>query len=175
MTRIRHGISLQCCSLSSNSSTTTLRLNSGMPMILIKHRASLLAQIYPHEHKNLAVYCPHVQRNTYLETQWRLKSTARYYEFKTNQIILAHLQRHRIFMNPTEVKQIEAIVAGFFVLSHIKFRSRRDAAADITTCALIDGFSLHAYMCCHMQQRHMKAIAVSCGKSIVGDVKSKLY
>eukprot|EP00957_Ditylum_brightwellii_P142438 10852143-Ditylum_brightwellii.AAC.3 len=31
----------------------------------------------PHERENLAVFCPHVQKNTRLETQWHLKSTAR--------------------------------------------------------------------------------------------------
>ena len=59
----------------------------------------------PHERENLAVFCPHIQRNTCLETQWRLKSTAKYYELKTNQTILEYLQRHRIFMNPTGIKQ----------------------------------------------------------------------
>eukprot|EP00957_Ditylum_brightwellii_P140108 10675923-Ditylum_brightwellii.AAC.2 len=49
-----------------------------------------------------------------LETQWHLKSMARYYELKKNQTILEHLQRHRIFMNPTKIKQTEAIVAFFW-------------------------------------------------------------
>eukprot|EP00957_Ditylum_brightwellii_P206636 15349318-Ditylum_brightwellii.AAC.1 len=83
--------------------------------------------------------------------------------------------RHRIFMNPMEIKQNKAIVAGFFVFLHVKFHSRKDAAAEIKPCALIDVFDLHVHMCHHMQQRHTKAIAVSCGRSVVQEVKSKLY
>eukprot|EP00957_Ditylum_brightwellii_P093219 7098175-Ditylum_brightwellii.AAC.1 len=107
--------------------------------------------------------------------QWRLKSTARYYELETNQTILEHLQRHRIFMNPTEIKQTEAIVVGFFVFLHVKFHSWKGEAAEIKSCAHFDGFDLHDHTCCHMQQRHTKAIAVSCGRSIVREIKSKLY
>eukprot|EP00957_Ditylum_brightwellii_P204118 15337767-Ditylum_brightwellii.AAC.1 len=94
----------------------------------------------PHKREKLAVYCPHIQRNTHLETQWCIKSTAKYYELMMNQSIMAHLQRHRIFMNPMEIKQIKAIVAG------------KDAAAEIKTCAFINGFDLHVHTCHHMQQ-----------------------
>eukprot|EP00957_Ditylum_brightwellii_P060922 4624267-Ditylum_brightwellii.AAC.1 len=45
----------------------------------------------PHEQEKLSVYCPHMRWNTCLETQWRLKSTAWDYDFKTNSAILAHL------------------------------------------------------------------------------------
>ena len=91
----------------------------------------------PHECGKLSVYCPHVRRNTRFDTQWRIKSTAHYYEFKTNQVILDHLQRHRIYMNLTEITQIKAIVAGFFVFLHIKYHSRKDAIAELKTCAAL--------------------------------------
>eukprot|EP00957_Ditylum_brightwellii_P191432 14574917-Ditylum_brightwellii.AAC.1 len=64
----------------------------------------------PHECGKLSVYCPHIRRNMRLETQWRIKSMARYYEFKTNPVTLDHLQRHKIYMNHTEITQIEATV-----------------------------------------------------------------
>jgi hypothetical protein len=41
-------------------------------------------------------------------------------------------------MNPTEIKQVEAIVAGFFVFSHIKYHSRKDAAAELIIRAFIE-------------------------------------
>jgi hypothetical protein len=129
----------------------------------------------PHECGKLSVYCPHIRRNTRLETQWRIKSTARYYEFKTNPVILDHLQRHKIYMNPTEITQIEATVAGFFVFSHIKYHSRKDAIAELKTRAALSEVDLHVHTCRHMQRRHTKAIAISCGKSVVREVKSKLY
>eukprot|EP00957_Ditylum_brightwellii_P133813 10202798-Ditylum_brightwellii.AAC.1 len=62
-----------------------------------------------------------------------------------------------------------------FIFAHVKFHSRKDAAAEIKSCAHIDGFDLHIYTRHHMQQRHMKAIAVSRGRSIVREIKSKLY
>eukprot|EP00957_Ditylum_brightwellii_P110877 8456989-Ditylum_brightwellii.AAC.1 len=74
-----------------------------------------------------------------------------------------------------EIKQVEAIVVGFFVYSHIKYHSRKDAAAEISACANLEGFNLHVHTCCHMQQRHTKAIAISCRRQEVQDVKGKLY
>eukprot|EP00957_Ditylum_brightwellii_P039816 3014665-Ditylum_brightwellii.AAC.1 len=78
-------------------------------------------------------------------------------------------------MNPTEIKQVEATVAGFFVYSHIKYQSRKDAAAEISACVNLGGFDLHVHACCHMQQRHTKAIAISCRRQEVQDIKRKLY
>eukprot|EP00957_Ditylum_brightwellii_P193952 14770597-Ditylum_brightwellii.AAC.1 len=78
-------------------------------------------------------------------------------------------------MNPTEIKQVEAIVAGFFVFSHIKYHSWKDAAAELITRAFIESFDLHVHTVRHMKQRHMRAIAISCGKSEVRSVRSKLY
>eukprot|EP00957_Ditylum_brightwellii_P075534 5741124-Ditylum_brightwellii.AAC.1 len=58
-----------------------------------------------HDKEQLSIYCPQVQRNACLDTLWRLQSTARYYDIKTNNVILAHLKAHKIYMNPTEIKQ----------------------------------------------------------------------
>eukprot|EP00957_Ditylum_brightwellii_P184950 14085339-Ditylum_brightwellii.AAC.1 len=69
-------------------------------------------------------------------------------------------------MNPTEITQIEAIVAGFFVFSHIKYHSRKDAIAELKTRAALSEVDLHVYTCRHMQRRHTKAIAISCGRSV---------
>eukprot|EP00957_Ditylum_brightwellii_P155266 11820234-Ditylum_brightwellii.AAC.1 len=104
----------------------------------------------PHEWEILAIFCPHVQRNMQLETQWRLKSTTRYYELKTNKTILEYLQRHMIFMNPSEIKQTEAIMAGYFVFLHVKFHSQKDAAGETKSCAHIGGFDLHVHTCHHV-------------------------
>eukprot|EP00957_Ditylum_brightwellii_P067592 5131019-Ditylum_brightwellii.AAC.1 len=88
---------------------------------------------------------------------------------------MAHLQQHKIYMNPTEIKQVEAIVVGFFVFSHIKYHSRKDAAAELITRAFIESFNLHVHTVCHMKQRHTRAITISCGKSEVRSVQSELY
>eukprot|EP00957_Ditylum_brightwellii_P161331 12284074-Ditylum_brightwellii.AAC.1 len=74
-------------------------------------------------------------------------------------------------MNPTEIKQVKVIVAGFFMFLHIKYHSRKDTAAEIATHNAIKGLDLHVHMCHYMQQRHTKAIAISCGKSEVRKVK----
>eukprot|EP00957_Ditylum_brightwellii_P188231 14329162-Ditylum_brightwellii.AAC.1 len=63
-------------------------------------------------------------------------------------------------MNPTEIKQIKATVAGFLVFSNIKYHSRKDAAMEIVACTSIDRFGLHVHRCHHMQQWHTKAIAI---------------
>eukprot|EP00957_Ditylum_brightwellii_P029394 2222026-Ditylum_brightwellii.AAC.1 len=55
-----------------------------------------------------------------------------------NKAIMAHFQQHKIYMNPTEIKQVEAIVARFFVFSHIKYHSWKDAAAELITRAFIE-------------------------------------
>eukprot|EP00957_Ditylum_brightwellii_P096465 7347218-Ditylum_brightwellii.AAC.1 len=78
-------------------------------------------------------------------------------------------------MNPTEITQIEAIVAGFSVFSHIKYHSRKDAIVELKTCAALAEVDLHVHTCRHMQQRHTKAITILCGKSVVQEVKSKLH
>ena len=78
-------------------------------------------------------------------------------------------------MNPTEITQIKAIVAGFFAFSHIKYHSRKDAIVELKTRAALSEVDLHVHMCRHMQQRHTKAITISCGRSVVREVKSKLY
>eukprot|EP00957_Ditylum_brightwellii_P069679 5291927-Ditylum_brightwellii.AAC.1 len=70
-------------------------------------------------------------------------------------------------MNPTEITQIEAIVAGFFVFSHIKYHSRKDAIAELKTCAALNEVDLHVHMYCHMQQRHTKALVILCRRSVV--------
>eukprot|EP00957_Ditylum_brightwellii_P145960 11115247-Ditylum_brightwellii.AAC.1 len=129
----------------------------------------------PHDKEKLSVYCPHVQRNAQLDTLWRIQSTVRYYDFKTNNVILAHLKAHKIYMNPTEIKQIEVVVAGFFVYLHIKYHSRKDAAVEIAVRAMIDGFDLHVHTCRHMQKRHTKAIAILCGCQSARETRSKLY
>eukprot|EP00957_Ditylum_brightwellii_P043194 3273030-Ditylum_brightwellii.AAC.1 len=65
----------------------------------------------PYEQEKLSIYYLHVHRNNQLVTQWRIQSIARYYNIKTNSTILTHLKQHNIYMNPTEIKQIEATVA----------------------------------------------------------------
>eukprot|EP00957_Ditylum_brightwellii_P043209 3274663-Ditylum_brightwellii.AAC.1 len=129
----------------------------------------------PYEREKLSVYCPHVRRNTRLDSQWRLNSTACYYDIKTNYAILNHLKKHGIYMNTTEIKQVKVAFAGFFVYLHIKFHSRRAAAAEISACANLEGFDLHVHTCCHMKQRHTKVIAISCGRQEVREVKGKMY
>eukprot|EP00957_Ditylum_brightwellii_P201108 15324092-Ditylum_brightwellii.AAC.1 len=129
----------------------------------------------PHKQEKLSVYCPHIWHNTRLDTQWMLNSTAQYYDIKTNHVILEHLTNHSIYMNLTEIKQVEATVASFFVYSHIKYHSRKDSAAEISTCANLEGFDLHVHTCCHMQKQHTKAIVISCRRQEVQDVKGKLY
>eukprot|EP00957_Ditylum_brightwellii_P079835 6070916-Ditylum_brightwellii.AAC.1 len=74
-----------------------------------------------------------------------------------------------------EIKQTKAIVGSFFVFLHVKFHSQKDAATEIKYRAHIDSFDLHVHTCCHMQQRHTNAIAVSCRQSMVREIKSKLY
>eukprot|EP00957_Ditylum_brightwellii_P152861 11635137-Ditylum_brightwellii.AAC.1 len=83
---------------------------------------------------------------------------AHYYDIKTNHAILEHLKKHSKYMNPIEIKQVEATV---------KYHSRRDAAAEISARTNLEGFDLHINMCCHMQQRHIKAISISCGRQEV--------
>eukprot|EP00957_Ditylum_brightwellii_P163219 12428407-Ditylum_brightwellii.AAC.1 len=58
-----------------------------------------------YEREKLPIYCPHVWRNTRLDTQQRLNSTACYYDIKPNRGILEHLTKHSIYMNPMEIKQ----------------------------------------------------------------------
>eukprot|EP00957_Ditylum_brightwellii_P081016 6162365-Ditylum_brightwellii.AAC.1 len=41
--------------------------------------------------------------------------------------------------------------------------------------AFIESFDLHVHTVCHMKQRHTRVIAISCGKSEVRSVRSKLY
>eukprot|EP00957_Ditylum_brightwellii_P130785 9977264-Ditylum_brightwellii.AAC.1 len=74
-----------------------------------------------------------------------------------------------------EIKQVEVIVAGFFVYSHIKYHSRKDTTVEIAAWAMVDGFDLHVHTCWHMQQRHTKAIAISCGRQSARETRSKLY
>eukprot|EP00957_Ditylum_brightwellii_P004932 376160-Ditylum_brightwellii.AAC.1 len=76
-------------------------------------------------------------------------------------------------MNPTEIKQVKVIVAGFFVYSHIKYHSRKDAAVEIAGWAMIDGFDLHVHTCRHMQQCHTKAITILCGRQSARETRSK--
>eukprot|EP00957_Ditylum_brightwellii_P151151 11509331-Ditylum_brightwellii.AAC.1 len=76
-------------------------------------------------------------------------------------------------MNPTEIKQVEVIVASFFVYLHIKYHSRKNAAVEIAVQAMIDGFYLHVHTCRHMQQRHTKAIAILCGRQSARETRSK--
>eukprot|EP00957_Ditylum_brightwellii_P149389 11378247-Ditylum_brightwellii.AAC.1 len=70
-------------------------------------------------------------------------------------------------MNPTEITQIEAIVAGFFVFSHVKYHSRKDAITELKTRAALTEVDFHVHTFCHMQRRHTNAIAILCGRSVV--------
>eukprot|EP00957_Ditylum_brightwellii_P119380 9107370-Ditylum_brightwellii.AAC.1 len=70
-------------------------------------------------------------------------------------------------MNPTEITQIEAIVAGFFVFFHIKYHSRKDAIVELKTRAALNEVDLYVHTCRHMQRRHTKAIAILCERSVV--------
>eukprot|EP00957_Ditylum_brightwellii_P203597 15335365-Ditylum_brightwellii.AAC.1 len=140
-----------------------------------KQAQSIIAKAdIPYKREKLSIYCPLVWRNTRLDTQWRLNSMACYYDIKTNRAILEHIMKHSIYMNPTEIKQVETTVAGFFVYSHTKYHSRRDAAAEISARVNLEGFDLHVHTCRYMQQRHTKVITISCGRQEVQDVKGKL-
>eukprot|EP00957_Ditylum_brightwellii_P155537 11839850-Ditylum_brightwellii.AAC.1 len=78
-------------------------------------------------------------------------------------------------MNPTEIKQVEVTVAGFFVYLHIKFHSRKDTAAKIAVRTKMDKFDLHVHTCRHLQKCHTKAIAISCGRHSARETRSKLH
>eukprot|EP00957_Ditylum_brightwellii_P060497 4593308-Ditylum_brightwellii.AAC.1 len=67
------------------------------------------------------------------------------------------------------------MVTGFFVYLHIKYHSRKDATVKIAVQAMVDGFDLHIHTCQHLQQRHTKAIAISCGCHSARETRSTLY
>eukprot|EP00957_Ditylum_brightwellii_P056342 4271309-Ditylum_brightwellii.AAC.2 len=77
---------------------------------------------------------------------WRLQLLARYYEFKSNDAILNHLNKHQIYMNPTDIKSVEARVAGFFVFLHIKYHSCKDATPETKERSMVNNFDLHIYI-----------------------------
>eukprot|EP00957_Ditylum_brightwellii_P186059 14165999-Ditylum_brightwellii.AAC.1 len=77
-----------------------------------------------------------------------------------------------------EIKSTEITVAGFFIFSHVKYHSRKNAKAKIGKRVSLENFNLHIHTVQytqHMQQCHTKALAISLGRDVVRDGQAKLY
>eukprot|EP00957_Ditylum_brightwellii_P106900 8155669-Ditylum_brightwellii.AAC.1 len=112
-----HATNSRHCYPFFNSNTKTPRWNNGMSRRSTRRKALLLAQISP---TNVESY-QYIALMSGKTRDWR----------HNGELNLLH--RHKIYMNPTEITQIEAIMAGFFVFSHIKYHSRKDAIAELKT------------------------------------------
>eukprot|EP00957_Ditylum_brightwellii_P117448 8958234-Ditylum_brightwellii.AAC.1 len=86
----------------------------------------------PTEQEELQLFIPHKHRNDCLLTQWNLSSEASFYSTKHHPKVRQHMERFRIYMNPTSITEEASKTLGWFYKLHHKFTSRDEAHAEFT-------------------------------------------
>eukprot|EP00957_Ditylum_brightwellii_P018978 1428207-Ditylum_brightwellii.AAC.1 len=100
----------------------------------------------PYKKDHLRVFCPHKRLNDRLTTQWNLQCDTRFYFMKSNQHILDHIHRYRIYINPTNNILKSLRIIGWFQQSHPKFTSRDDLVTKLSQQLDADKkFDLHVH------------------------------